>query len=107
VDKAFIAFWDAYPRRNGRRIGKAEALRTYRRAVTTREKAAKVLKALEHYASGCNGYPKDAHRWLAADRWREWLDPELVTHSGSPAKSTLPTAVDFARMAKELEERGL
>lgn len=75
---AFASFWAGYPRRNGKRVGRADALRAYKRIVTSEEKATQVSTALENYAAHCGDLPKDPHRWLAADRWREWLAPDVI-----------------------------
>lgn len=67
----FDSFWEAYPRRNGIKVGKQEA----------RENALKlspaeytdVLQAVHNYAAS-GERPKDAKRFLLKDYWRGWLD---------------------------------
>lgn len=78
----FPEFWAMYPRRDGQKIGKADAEAKFRRIVTSEAVWSRLKAALTNYASRCNGHPKDAHRWLASDRWREWetmeAEPDFV-----------------------------
>lgn len=81
----FEKFWEIYPKRNGKRIGKAEALR-YLQSKITDEEFSLILQAVQNYASstGCrNGYAKDAIRFLRNDFWRDWIDPEITDPTGS------------------------
>jgi hypothetical protein len=71
--EGFAEVWKAYPPRNGRKVDRAKALTEYRREVKSPEAHADLLRAVAAYAEGCNGYPKDAHRWLKGGTWREWL----------------------------------
>lgn len=83
VKGAFEVFWTAYPRRNGKRVGKEDAWDKYRAIVHNAETAAEVLKACTAYAENTGDGPgetsaKDAHRWLARGRWKEWLTPDVA-----------------------------
>jgi len=81
----FDAFWTAYPRRNGKRIGRADAARVWQRLTLTGQDAA--LAAVGHYAASCEGggdIAMDAHRWLTKARWEDWAEPAEVQ---SPLRS--------------------
>lgn len=78
---AFQLFWEVYPARNGKKIGKEEAKRKFCRLKLPDQAA--VIQAAYNYASSQtarDGYAKDAHRFICAARgvepWREWLTPE-------------------------------
>lgn len=75
------SFWNPYPLRSGRRLGKPEALRKW--LALTEEDRTNVGIAVKHYAASpdvqnCIGI-KDPHRWLrngkAIEPWRDWLEP--------------------------------
>lgn len=82
VELAFEEFWERYPKRNGKRIGKPVALAKFKKLST--EDRCLVLKAVKNYASSqmvLNGIGiKDAQRWLRNGKddepWRDWTEPE-------------------------------
>jgi hypothetical protein len=74
----FETFWKSYPRRNGKKIGKGDALKKYKVLVKDEAAASEIQQACNHYALNCGELPKDAHRWLSADRWKEWITPDIV-----------------------------
>ena len=72
ADDRFEDFWERYPRRDGKRVGKAEAHTAWKRMSKPERDAA--MYAIEHYAA--SGWrPKDACRWLSKKLWREWMEP--------------------------------
>ncbi|MDP1769695.1 MAG: hypothetical protein Q8L74_12970 [Nitrospirota bacterium] len=82
VDADFETFWKLYPARNGKRIGKPEAIAKWERLdVNDRQQ---VLVAIQNYAESnlvSKGIGiKDPHRWLRIGKdnepWREWIEPE-------------------------------
>lgn len=75
--ESFEAFWTAYPKRAGKRVGKAASLALWRK-LTTAERAA-VMQALPNYAAGCNGYPRDPERFLRTRLWTDWQEPAEPT----------------------------
>jgi len=81
VDNEFEEWWENCPMRNGKRLGRPEALRKWKRLKAEDRKL--VLIAVRHYASSelvTKGIGiKDPHRWLRDGRdepWREWVEPE-------------------------------
>jgi hypothetical protein len=71
----FDQFWISYPKRRGKRVGKAAALRLFLKL--------KPVEQCEAYAAAQNygnsqgvreGFARDASRFLSADYWRDWLD---------------------------------
>ncbi len=100
----FGAFWWAYPRRKGLRVGKGAALRLWHKLKPAEQCAA--LEAAKNYArsdAARDGYARDANRFLSADYWRDWVEgagdtnererliSELRGHAGKPYKSSYVT----------------
>jgi hypothetical protein len=81
ADSDFEEFWNLFPMRDGKRLGKGEARRKWDKMKTSDR--ALVLVAVRHYtmskgiASGIG--IKDPHRWLRNGKgdepWREWIEP--------------------------------
>lgn len=72
----FEEFWNAYPRRNGKRVGKKQAVRVWGRMSAADREAA--FQGVVHYADACDRdltIAADAHRWLRDERWEEWDSP--------------------------------
>ncbi len=71
----FEAFWNIYPKRNDKRVGKKA---TYRRWRVLLPHRIEVLTATEHYAQSktarVDGKARDPERFLKDDYWRDWLD---------------------------------
>lgn len=74
--RGFDLFWAAYPMRNGRKVGKKKALQQWKKIET--KKHEEVIAATKNYSSECNGYPKDAERYLRDKVWRDYLTPKRV-----------------------------
>lgn len=71
AEERFDRFWQAYPRRDGKRVGKAEAKRVWMRMKPDEHVAA--WRGVRNYAA--SGWkPKDAHRWLRDRCWEDWQD---------------------------------
>ena len=83
VERDFEEFWGLYPERNGKRLGKPEALRKWKGL--SAEDRKQVLGAVLHYAKSemvLKGMGiKDPHRWLRSGKndepWRDWITPEI------------------------------
>lgn len=74
--ESFERFWQGYPRRNGIRVGRKEALAQWAKLTEADRDLAMV--ALRHYGSACDRgltLAKDAHRWLRGRCWVEWESP--------------------------------
>ena len=82
VGPSFDEFWNAYPKRNGQRVGKQNAARLWKRmSVDDRAAACEMLGV---YAKAAGDYPKDAERYL---RHRLWEDLDATPRrSGIEAK---------------------
>lgn len=74
-DDFFQSLWERYPRK----IGRAEALKAYRRSVKTPEDREKIKRALDNYLEHLRAnhtearYTKGGGKWFAA--WEEYVDP--------------------------------
>lgn len=71
----FEKFWNKYPKRNGRRVGKKQALEYFTKNFD--EKTSTELEVcIENYSSYCEkaeSYPKDFIRFMKSGDWKEWL----------------------------------
>jgi hypothetical protein len=85
----FDQFWQAYPKRNGKRLGKGPAHVLFGKLSNAEQALA--VQAATHYAvsrQAKDGYARDPVRFLRASWWRDWLEPEHV----QPAKPADPYA---------------
>lgn len=80
ADEEFAAFWDAYPRRDGRKQGKQRAVKAWGRLSADDRRG--VMLALENYKqseSVARGFAMDAARFIGPNaEWRDWT--EAATH---------------------------
>ncbi len=88
-DYGFDRWWQAYPRRHGKRVKKREAQVKWRRL--TYEIKAQVYKATLNYAAACNAEEQiamDPYRFIGATkRWEDWLDPPESAPSPALARA--------------------
>jgi hypothetical protein len=85
----FGEFWDAYPARNGKKLGKKLAKMKFHKLSESDQ--AKAITAARYYAAsryGRAGFARDAERFLAHEWWRAWLDPETAMAAPPPAPPT-------------------
>ncbi len=81
-------FWEPYPARDGKKIGKALALEKYRKL--SEEDRGRIATAVQHLAAHPRSKDgigiKDPHRWLLDGKgnepWREWIEPTVETKKG-------------------------
>lgn len=69
-------FWPTYPKRNGKRLGKARSLTEWKRLTVPEQRAA--VLAARNYAAACTAgltMAKDPERWLRQRCWPEWEEP--------------------------------
>ena len=84
----FDLFWQAYPPRNGKRLGKVSASKLFQKLSQADQEAAS--KAASNYAASKaagDGYAKDPERFLKADFWKDWLEPEVSNGRATPSRS--------------------
>ena len=78
----FEIFWQAYPKRKGKRLGKKQCEDWWTKNVTTTESADKIINACNEYAQSdqsrkSNGeFVRDPIRFLRADYWKDWTREE-------------------------------
>ena len=100
----FDAFWNAYPKRNGRRVGRTKSWQLFRKIAVAEQPL--VVQAAQEYARGHGGYVRDPERFLKDDFWRDWLgSTESTRHSLMDQK----TASELRRsgIIRARRERGL
>jgi hypothetical protein len=94
----FEKAWAAYPKRNGKRLGKKTALALWRKHPY--EVKARIFKAVQHYAAAVEAtdtIPRDFERFLKADWWEGWED-------GPGARPDAPTSIEDRRsQARDVE----
>lgn len=68
----FEKWWNAYPKRDGKRVGRGKCLALWLKLTPREHEAAWV--GVNHYArSGWR--PKDPERWLRDRLWEDWQEP--------------------------------
>lgn len=85
----FDRFWDAWPKRNGKKIGKRDALTKWR-ALSYDDKAS-AFRGAKNYASASDAGiagAMDAFRWLEKRRWEDWQEPAVETRANGRAVRT-------------------
>ena len=71
----FDPFWQVFPKRNGRKIGKGDAEKVWRRLKP--DEISACLVAVGNYAMAVEAgqtIAADAHRWLTKRRWVDWQE---------------------------------
>ncbi|MDE1904854.1 MAG: hypothetical protein KGH75_00200 [Rhodospirillales bacterium] len=78
----FDEFWKAYPRRNGRRLGRGKCVERWIRLTLDDRRAA--WRGAVHYAHDVDAgltIAKDPDRWLRDRCWEDWQDPPSAVGS--------------------------
>lgn len=97
VADRFNDFWNRYPKRNGKRIGRSQAFAVWKRLSNQERDRAEA--AVDHYRSACDSditIAKDAHRWLSGRVFNDWLEPATPSKGSSYANGT---AADYEAAA--------
>jgi hypothetical protein len=92
-DHEFDTFWTAYPRRNGKRLGRSITETRWRRLSADDRAAA--LVGVVHYAAACDSgmtLAKDPERWLRGRCWEDWQEP-AVPEGRRPSRAAGAEAV--------------
>ncbi|SLM46775.1 protein of unknown function [Nitrospira japonica] len=82
--QAFGEFWNLYPTRNGKKLGRTDALKKFCRLTPTDQTL--LLTAVKNYASSGDVVQgvgiADPHRWIQkgtgktqVEPWRDWIEP--------------------------------
>lgn len=103
----FAAFWEAYPLRNGKRIGRADAEKVWARMTPDDRQAAMV--GAGHLATAVRltiTLAPDAHRWLRGRRWEEWQTPAVPDRPNGTHRPGAGTA-DLSGIEEYRRKRGL
>lgn len=75
-EELFTAFWNLYPKRGNKKVGKKEC-QDFTMQKIQPEEWESLLKATKNYAESdeCkNGYARDPIRFLKKEYWRDWID---------------------------------
>ena len=66
----FNEFWDTWPKRGGKKCGKAQAQAQYAKAVKSGASENTLIAAAKEYAKD-NAFPKDAFRWIRDQNYED------------------------------------
>jgi len=69
---AFDKFWNIYPKRKGKKVGKQNAFKNFKKIPI--ESLPRVIKNAGNYGIN-NDYAKDPERFLKNDFWKDWDEP--------------------------------
>ena len=89
--------WTSYPKRKGKRVGKAAAKAKWDK-LTTQDRVA-CFTAIGHYRQACDAgetIAKDMERFLKADYWRDWMDPAEPSTNGVRSTGRRATVSDWS-----------
>lgn len=90
-------FWETYPKRKGKRVGKAKSLKLFLKI--PEEKIGRTMtgvRTLNQYCTATGSYPKDPERWLRDELWEDWQSYKPDTQSNNQDKQ-LETALRSVR----------
>ncbi len=115
VKQAFEEFWTLYPKRNGKKLGRADALKKF--GQLTPADQASLLTAVKHYASSGDVLQgigiADPHRWIRkgtgtkqSEPWRDWIDPAHPTASNGHSPTRTCTKRIYPAGSQVLRECG-
>lgn len=95
-------FWTPYPSRNGKKPGKAETFKLFKKLITPKERPL-LYQAVKHYAAS-GQMPKDPMRFLKCREyksgyWREWIDQGSIR--GPEELTTLEKIQEHRRSMQE------
>lgn len=85
----FDEFWNLYPKRNGKRLGKDESLDKLKKHVEPKDFDS-FLAATKNYSqsqTATTNYAKDPFRWIP--KWQDWLEPEVSSGNGQHSTAEL------------------
>jgi hypothetical protein len=113
TEDRFRQFWEAYPPRSGRRVGKARTLALFAKLSPDDQRlcivAAKIYADREPEEDGFVAKSRDPERFIKDDWWRDWRDPA----PGEPTEKSLKhwkdkngniISGDFTESIAELKE---
>ena len=101
----FDEFWNLYPKRKGKRLGKKAAKEWFDENVEIKQ-VPDLLVATKNYANSSyadSGHVKDAIRWLRT--WPEWIEPE-ANNSTNGQKCRFPGVNVSSLSDSDLERCG-
>jgi hypothetical protein len=79
----FAEFWETYPKRNGKRLGRGDCEERWKKLGTDDRSA--IVVGVRHYATACDGgltIAKDPMRWLRDKCWVDWQEPAEPCRGG-------------------------
>lgn len=83
TERQFDLFWNVYPKRNGKRLGRGDALTHFGRLTIDDRRAA--YRGAVNYRAACDAgatIAADAFRWLRKRRFEDWQTPASLPTVG-------------------------
>lgn len=96
----FDAFWEAWPKRGGKRLYRGKAEDQWRKLTLEQRRAA--YRGARHYAAASDAGTQgamDAFRWLRDGAWTDWQEPADPTQRGSPRDRPITRLEDGSEIA--------
>lgn len=93
ADPTFDRFWEAWPERNGRKLGRKQARQKWDHLTIAQRLLA--LRGAIHYADASRrrlAGAMDAFRWLRDQLWEDWQDPIPANVTRSSRRGAAPPA---------------
>jgi hypothetical protein len=82
---AFEIFWEAYPKRDGKKLGKQATKEKFLKL--SPEDVESILVAVKNYTgskTALDGYAKDPERFLKKDFWKDWIEVADYNNPNEP-----------------------
>ena len=96
-DEKFEEFWSAFPARNGHKVGKLTAKKSFKLNILGEPMFQQLMEATRNYARVAN-IPRDAERFLRDEYWKGYLSS--VPESAN-SNETIVTAAQLRAMLRE------
>jgi len=113
IDTLFSEFWEAYPKRNGKKIGKDDTLRQFIKLEDPEQR--QVIIAAKNYFKSSraqNGFALDPTRFFKSREypnglWRDWIEPEVKDglQTGGIERQRESAGERKSRIAREAHEQ--
>jgi hypothetical protein len=87
-EKKFELFWEVYPKRNGKKVGKVTTTQLFMKF--SLKDIDRLIANAKNYGLG-NDYPKDPERFLKKDFWKEWDTPQESTDNNTEDEAYIVT----------------
>ena len=99
---AFTVFWEVYPKRNGRRVGKEVSFRLFKKIHPA--DMPDLLGATQNYAKESKGYAKDPERFFKNDHWRSYIENPDIGDLSPEGQAAMSNIQDWLKENEDVEK---